>query len=173
MAALSALLDMRVASVEFWNSAFHLFHVTGNIPFIHFAAFWLKHPRGFPATLFTFCVCASLLPATLQIQAVLVSVSYTVFCFSRFCVFLILCRLLISYLCFGSRKWFSVCRKLLLTMGSVCGRRCWCRGCPTDDGWYISPQLILHVPIQPPSARSSTVVCYSVISVELLLSSRK
>jgi hypothetical protein len=34
MAALSALLDTRVAAAEF-----HLFHVTGTIPFTHFAVF--------------------------------------------------------------------------------------------------------------------------------------
>ena len=44
--------------------------------------------------------------------------------------------LLIPYLCLGSRKWFSVYRKLFLSTTIVCVRCSWCPGFPTDVGCY-------------------------------------
>ena len=48
--------------------------------------------------------------------------------FYAFLVFSILCGLRISYLCLGSRKWFSVSRKLSLKTTIACGRWIWCLG---------------------------------------------
>ena len=52
-------------------------------------------------------------------------------------VFLYLCALFYRIFCsfwLGSRKWFSVCRKLFPYTSIVCGRCSWCRSFPTDVG---------------------------------------
>ena len=120
MASLSAHLDTRVAAASVLNT----------VPTCPHA------PMGLPGDaacclhcVLVLCICGSWLVLCLCIFIV---VSYLLCLFDLVCFY----RLLISYLCFGCRKWFSFYNKLLLTMRSVCRRCRWCRGCPMDLGCY-------------------------------------
>jgi len=99
----------------------------------------LGYPTSFPRSV---AAAISILWKLLFVLVVfaLVSVSFICVCscvgllYAQIIIYLCLCSLLISLLCFGSRTWCSEYRKLWPSTRIVCGRCSLFRDCRTDFG---------------------------------------